>query len=519
MPFNIQTQRGPWDDAYNMYSRSGVNAREGVAHSKGELARAIGGRDYWEQFQSQRFLKLSQDYAQPRTPAAPQVLSGRRRGVGTSGVEGAYGDVQAPGAGPAGGDLMSGYRKAFEGASLTQPGMVDPESLSVRGREQLRNVAFEQFFAPQLSGQQEQSMMGVSKLAISRGLRGKATTGTALSMGERFRAGNRRAALDFITSDIKQSQRHFAEQNMDPGGRLQSTEVELHRLLAKSAAFRMLSSGRREFGRAAGLGDENRMAAGQALGPGLMGDLALASQYAGKSIPGMSEQGISQNLQRTGREAPTMGTADLFQGSMPVGMRQYFDLARRETGARAGGGTTPAGGQRGRARGMLDFITGALERDLFSEGSAASAGDIVSGALESQLGQRAGSAGVGDVDFRRLFGSTFGVSGAGSPGEYANILQLQQGARSAGGPGGGPGPSWMSPELHALRTGTGSQRDIQEKMGFIQSRMARNMDAAGRPFMNQNALYNSYNAQMNALRSGSEYLTDVRSRYLSPLSL
>jgi hypothetical protein len=553
-----------WDEVWNEARAAGSDPRRAIAYKKGQLGQNLG-RDYWGQFQQQRFQSMTQrfdDLAQQREQAAAPVTSGRRRGVNTGGVGGAYArraglgqlpssmfDRQATG----GSDLFAGTRRYFEGATTRQPGQVDFQSLSRGGRTQLRNIAFQQFFSPELSGAQEEAMGGAAKTAVARGIRGRAVSGLSQSVGNRFLAGNRRAALDFITQDVLQSQRDYAASTTNPGQAILRNESDIHNFLARTAAFNMLSQGRTAFQGQAQMersGLRSAQGAAQAIlqgdrpetgGPSsLAGAMSSAGRYAntvnranlvGTGILRGTEfegEGFSRALQGTGFMSSMSSLAGAAGGAFKERLlRENYSGAISEAQAnaqRSGRASTFSTGQN-----VLDTVTAALQRDLFTPGSSMRASDIALGALERDLGLRAGREDYsvdtvgGSADYRRLFESAFSIPG-GTSGQLSPIMRrLTMPAMSGGGFGRGQrpaaGPAWMTPELHALRVGAGSERDLQDKQNFIKNQLMRNTAAnQGIPFMNESALYNSYNQQMNALRQGSDYLADIRSQFLSPMS-
>lgn len=570
MPVNFFTampgasSRGPlWDDLWHEAKEIGVDPRRMIAKKKGELGKQLG-RDYWGQFQEQRFMKLTQgfdDAALSYEQARPPVTSGRRRGVGTAGVGGVYARGLTTGGpssifarhSPDDTPLFGGYRSTyFKGARATQ-GQADFESLSRGARMHLRNVAFQQFFDPRLSGQQEQLAGGAMKTAMARGIRGRAVGGLAGSMGQRFLAGNRRAALDFITKDILKSQREYAASTQDPGKAVLRDEKDIHNFLARASAFHMLSQGRFAFqGQAqrerAGLASEEGIAEAilrgervpEAQVSSLGGEMAAGGQYV-KRLIRTNIGGLGNMHQRGSRIGQQLGAMGLMTGG-PLQMAAGLALKDEEMryGRQAGGQSEEVqnrlaamGHKTGTyyARNVIDTVTEALKRDLFSPGSTMRASDIALGAMERDLSARSGRADYsidtvgGNADYRRLFESAFSIPG-GTSGQYSPFmrrLSMAPGIGGGGMPGMGRGrpqaggPSWLSPEIAAIRSGIGSERALDDKMNFIRQQMARNLQV-GEGFINEASLYNNYNQQMNALRQGSDYLASLRANYLSPMS-
>jgi hypothetical protein len=414
---------------YEQAAHAGVNPRTYVARKKNELVQAVGGRDYLEQFRAQRDRAHRQqfsDYGVQRTEAMAPVTAGRRRGVNTGGVGGSYGaraaggmlphqafGLDAPNTG-----MFGAQRDQFKNAGTRQFGLGDFESMSLGARNQMRNVAFEQFFNPQLSGTQAGSAGGTYKLAAARGIRGRAARGASAQMAERFKAGNRRAALDFIMSDLRQS----AENS--PGN--VPAESELQRILAQGAAFNLMSRGRTEFKR-----ESQKESFGLDTDEGYQRAL-----LQGKVEPASS--GL-EGLRRTSR------FADMVQG---VGTRagkggSMFSQVARSMGTST---SSPIGSMFGldtilndpqrssyfsgyqREQDNLRTLTSDLQRDLFSGTSGASIEDILAGNLDRGLSRRVGTAGRnidtigGTPRYQQMFSDIFGsgVHGAFDP------LQLRE---------------------------------------------------------------------------------------------
>lgn len=551
-----------WDNVWNEAKQAGVDPRQMIARKKGELGKGLG-RDYWDQFQQQRFMALTQgfdDLAVAHDMARAPVTSGRRRGVGTSGVGGGYARGLTTG-GPSSifaqhsqdsTDLFGGYRSSYFQGARSNQGLVDFESLNKGGRTHLRNVAFAQFFDPRLSGQQEEAAGGAMKTAIARGIRGKAVGGLAGSMGQRFMAGNRRAALDFITKDILKSQREYAASTQDPGQAIFRDEKDIHNFLARASAFHMLSQGRFAFqGQAqqerSGLGTQQGIANAILQGERIPGaqmsslgsQLNAGSQYVKNLMRTSAGGSIHQKDSEIGQQLGAMGLMTGGPLQMAAGLSLKDQLMRY--GKQAGGQSEETqnrlaglGHKSGTyyARNVIDTVAEALQRDLFSPGSTARASDIALGALDRDISARGGRADYsidtvgGNADYRRLFESAFSIPG-GTPGQYSPLMRNLSMAPGVGGGGlpglgrgmlrGGGSSSWLTPELSALQTGTGSERALEDKLNYIRQQMARNSQI-GEGFINETALYNSYNQQMNALRQGSDYLAELRSNFLSPMS-
>lgn len=150
------------------------------------------------------------------------------------------------------------FLSAFSGVERTAGGGFDFGSFNQPQRRIARGVAFDAFFKPGLSGQQEDAVSAVRKNRIARGLRGAAAEHAAQSTADRFLAGNRRSALSFIEQDLGGGKTFNRLQELG----LLSEGGGIEDVLAQAQAFRFISGLRTQFEREA---PGRRQTAGSAL--------------------------------------------------------------------------------------------------------------------------------------------------------------------------------------------------------------------------------------------------------------
>lgn len=361
---------------------------------------------------------------------------------------------------------------------------IDVSTLNNEQRRLARSVAFQQFFRPEISGQQQQAIEGIVKNRRARGLRGKAAEAAGSQAFQKFRSGNRASALDFLRQDFGLRSQQATRQGGDIAPLLGSFEE----FFTNTVAADLLRGTQARIG---GAQDVVNVVEDRVGGPG--------------------------NEVLSTRERFLRGTSQLGGDAESTGfLREVLSAA----GAAGALGDT-VGGNRGVDSDRLSEFRQALQGALFTEGGVG---------FDQFIDQLSGI-GQQQVENSRVFESLGGpLQSRGELSQFADIFggagDLQSTFARLGGRGRNPqrGLGGRAGFLGTLG-GSRSQGSVLDRIRALEEQQQR--VAAGNPFTSPSLLTGGFQPdqdpgaqianELTFLRSTSSQLDQLREGLFAPI--